>query len=427
MIYHLRAFWHWVGARCRGYPRAAIACMAIAVFMAFMALLPEFWAQNQSTDYTSHYRPVAMRILNGDGITTASGAVAVRYPPLYPTLLAGEYALGAWLGLPEEVLARAFAALVAAAGAILVFSIAGAVYGERVAWFSALLWLTYPFNLWLLKQPNSEQPFVLVFLGVVLLMVRALSARRVGVVPPFMIGILIGVSSLFRPTTIVFSLACSLVVLCWQSDWTLYERVRFIACLLLGNALTVLPWELFVFGQTGIVLPLSSGGVAGIVDGLTIVRRAGAHALTPSDQSSVAGFMRDVLARSAEFESARDIFHFVWLRFLQTPMTIVQVVLLKAGRSWFATDAQWREREIALIQLPYLLLAMRGLMVAAQKGTSRQFIALSLVSVSYFWGMTIMVLSILRYMVPVMALLLIFGGVAVDALFPRSRVRHPSG
>ena len=424
---HLRTFWHRIGARCRAYPRAAIAGMAVAVFVTFMTVLPARWAQNQSTDYAAVHKPVAMQILNGNGITTANGAVALQYPPLFSALLAGESMLSSWLGLPDESFLRTFAALVAAASAILVFSIAKVVYGERIAWFSALLWMTYPFNLWLLKQPNSEQPFVLVFLGVVFLMVQALEARRVGVGFAFMIGILIGVSSLFRPITIVFSLVFSFVVLHWKSDWNLLERLRFIACVLLGNALAVLPWELFAFNQTGEVIPLSSSGARGLLDGLTIARRAGEHVPSPPGQSSVNDFMRDALARSAELQSTREIFEFVWLRFVQSPMTIVKLVLLKAGRSWFATDAQWYERQVAIVQLPYLVLAMGGVMVAVKKHANRKFIALTLASVVYFWAMTIMVLSILRYMVPVIALLLIFAGVAVDALLSRFRPRNGLG
>jgi len=53
-----------------------------------------------------------------------------------------------------------------------------------------------------------------------------------------------------------------------------------------------------------------------------------------------------------------------------------------------------------------LLLALIGSLILWYKGSKyREWLFLTLLVVIYFWGMTVMVLSILRYMVPAIGLL----------------------
>jgi hypothetical protein len=100
------------------------------------------------------------------------------------------------------------------------------------------------------------------------------------------------------------------------------------------------------------------------------------------------------------------------------------MAVLKAARSWYGTDAMTHELPIAAIQIIYLLFIVLGVRIAWRRFPKNRLIVCALLGVAlYFWGMTVLVLSILRYMVPAMGLLLIFAATAVDGalsvLFPR--------
>ena len=60
---------------------------------------------------------------------------------------------------------------------VLVYLLAQSVWGPLPALISALIWMTYPFALWLTKQQGSEMPFLVVFYGGVYLFWRALLRR----------------------------------------------------------------------------------------------------------------------------------------------------------------------------------------------------------------------------------------------------------
>ena len=67
----------------------ALFILAVVVAALFWSLLPAAYRDNQSTDYTSSYEPVARAILAGRGITDTAGELATRYPPGFSLLLAG--------------------------------------------------------------------------------------------------------------------------------------------------------------------------------------------------------------------------------------------------------------------------------------------------------------------------------------------------
>ena len=81
----------------------------------------------------------------------------------------------------------------------------------------------------------------------------------------------------------------------------------------------------------------------------------------------------------------------------------------------------------AVLQSLYLLWAIRGLGLAwARGGRGANLATMTLVIGLYFWAMTIVVCSLLRYMVSVMALLFIFCAVAISRGEDVSTIR-PAG
>ncbi len=78
---------------------------------------------------------------------------------------------------------------------------------------------------------------------------------------------------------------------------------------------------------------------------------------------------------------------------------------------------------ILLLQLVFLTPAFAALAICLRGPPERRQLALVTVAlVLYFWAMSILALSIVRYMVPVYALLV----ATLPALFPTNRTRAPS-
>lgn len=100
----------------------------------------------------------------------------------------------------------------------------------------------------------------------------------------------------------------------------------------------------------------------------------------------------------------------------EEPSGVLELFWWKARRAWYGTDVQRPiEKWILLIQSVYLLLAAAGTVLIWRTGRrGREWIILAGFVVIYFWAMTTIALSILRYMTPVMGLL--FPSVAVALL-----------
>lgn len=87
------------------------------------------------------------------------------------------------------------------------------------------------------------------------------------------------------------------------------------------------------------------------------------------------------------------------------PWTVAKLVGIKMARSWYGTDSTRFERPTLALQLVYLAAVLWSAWCAwRQGGAARRLVVCVGLVVLYFWGMTTMVLSIVRYMTPVMGL-----------------------
>ena len=392
---------------------------ALVVFSVLPFVIPDSVQPNESKDYSGFYRPVAENVLQGEGLKDMEGGPATRYPPGYPLVLTAVFAAADAVGVSHDIASDAFKVLALAATCLVLFLITRLLFPPPVAWLAALLWATYPINLMVATQPYSEIPFTLVLYVLVFLLLRGVQTGQVTARLTAVVGLLVGVCSLIRPMAILMALPLVAVVWFWSADQSRRRRIALGAALVAGNVLVLAPWEIWAWERTGEVIPLSSGGTESIVAGLTV----GSHddqegeAGLPAD---VADLMADAAAQRDSFETTGDIARFLADEFGERPITVVKLMLVKAARSWYATDSLRHESYVALLQLPYLLLAGGGL-VLAFRGESfvRRAGALVVVLTLYHWVVTITVTSIIRIMSPVAGLLLPFAAVAVFALYAR--------
>jgi len=386
-----------------------IFLVVISIVLLFWTILPGGWSEQGASDYRSFYKPVALNLLAGKGLVTNNGDPAVRYPPGFPLILAGLFGLSEWTGTPKHWWLQGFTLLAIGLTCVFLYGLVLMVLGERIALITAILWMTYFANLWLTKQPNSEIAFLPVFYGALLLFGGMLWRGWTSPWVSLSVGALIGFASLIRPIAILLGilLAGLLIALRWKNDWKRYTMLTMF--LLIGNIIVVMPWELWAWSRTGRWIPLSTGGAVSVRDGLTcaLVTKGYRRPL------KVPSAMQEVVIRAVKewregrLETIDDILAFLKGQMKENPLGVLQLFWWKMKRAWYGTDAQRSEEKwILVIQVPYLLLALIGSLILWYKGSKyREWLFLTLLVVIYFLGMTIMVLSILRYMVPAMGLL----------------------
>jgi 4-amino-4-deoxy-L-arabinose transferase-like glycosyltransferase len=378
------------------------------LFALFLTFLPGYWSKNANADYLQFYEPVARNVMAGKGLVGVDGMPAVLYPPGYPLVLAGIFQAAQVLRCPESCLLRAFTLLAIVATTLLIYFIARPSFGNKTACTAALFWAAYPFQLWLAKQPNVESPFmVLLFLALLVLM-HAVNLPRWSPWAALFLGALVGAASLLRPIAILLSGALLLGVWLYTPSWKRSARASFCLLVLLGNCFTVLPWEMWAHHRIGRWIPLSENGPASVLDGLTFaVEAKGSGRLLPVP-SDVRELMLRIRDQSPRIRTTVDVGRLLAGELLVRPIPVMKLFGLKVARAWYATYAQWFEEWILLLQLPCLGLAVIGMVVSFRNGQRQRSLAGVILLVTlYFWAMSVVALSILRYMVPVMGLLMI--------------------
>ena len=389
----------------------ALFVLAVAVAALFWSLLPAEYRENQSTDYTSSYEPVAQALLAGRGITDAAGEVATRYPPGFSLLLAGTWGLGRAVGLSDAAALLALRLLCTGLAAVLLYALARLVWPVAAALLVGVVWACYPFFLWITKQPNSEVPFIPVFFAALFVFWLAV-LRRPRAWPLYLAaGALAGAAMLIRPAAV--GLGVVLAVLAWLLARPVSRRARLglAGLLLVGNALVVAPWLGGVYVATGEIIPLSTGGTVTLKDGLTFLVVEKEYRQAVAVGADVAALQNEYQRRRSEMSSTGDLLAVVLDEARQTPLAFARFALIKAARSWYGIDSRTFEGPTLALQAAYLLLIVWGSgavfltrfrSAVDQPDDLRRMVAGNWLIVAYFWLMTMTAVPLLRYMLPVM-------------------------
>jgi hypothetical protein len=185
---------------------------------------------------------------------------------------------------------------------------------------------------------------------------------------------------------------------------------------------------LWAYARTGKVILLSNAGPMGIVDGLTfgVERRTGrGHLEIPA---GVQGIMDGVAERyeRGELGTMSAVVGSIRNEIRRDPRSFAQLMIWKAARAWYATDAiRATERYAVIVQLSYFALVIPGTYLWwRQSRSARRWIIAAGLIVAYFWAMTTLVLSIVRYMTPVLGLLFLSAAVAADRLLTHLQQRR---
>ena len=422
--------WPWIGA---------IALGSLVVVLIFWRVIPAGAQINEGSDYLYFYEPVAKNLAAGKGLVTNAGTFAMHYPPGYPLLLAATFKLAAWLSVSPEVTSLGLTLLCHMLAAVFIFLLARKLWSNWAASIASLAWISYPPILWLTKQPNSEIPFMAVFYASVFVLWSAFW-RKAGWQLYFLAGLLGGIAALIRPIGLGAMVMMAVGLLIASRGQSLRLRLALTGLLLLGNFAAIFPWQIWVYARTGRMVLLAGNLVPSIRDGLRFAVSAKSYRQTVTVPEDVRAMMQRLDARFSELNSLPGIAAVVAEEARPQPMALVKLLLIKLARSWYATDSGRREGLILLFQIVYLGLTLLGGWFAWRAGgRSRELIFGICLTLLYFWGMTVLTLSILRYLTPIIGLsfvllpgLLRLGGhrfrrayVAIDASARKSDPLRP--
>jgi 4-amino-4-deoxy-L-arabinose transferase-like glycosyltransferase len=183
------------------------------------------------------YDLMGAAIAQGHGLRTPSGQPTAAWPPGYPALLGGVYAL-----FGSEVRAAQWAqAALGALTCLVAFGIGRHLFGRAAGLLAALFLALHPAHVMFSALLMSEVAFTLVFACACLAFCAwAFRAPEVGWSRWAATGALLGAATLFRGTTLAFPVVPAAIWLIARRSWR-YALARS-GALLLGFGLVLGPW-----------------------------------------------------------------------------------------------------------------------------------------------------------------------------------------
>ena len=380
---------------------AASILFSLAYLFFFQEIGPAEHA-TPGTDYLNHYKPNAESILE-NGSFPVRGHLGLVSAPGYPAFLAITFGIARLTGIDDFSLVILFNIFLAAGSAVLLFLITEHLWNRRVALLTSLVWMTYPFGLWFLKNPHTEIPFIFFLYGAILTFLISLKQKSVAHIG--LTGILLGVASLIRPIALFFPIVLVLGIffMIKERGWRL--RLLFASVLLATYLLTLLPWEIHVFSETGEIVLITESSTYSVQQGLIFAVRDERAPVPVPD--SVRELMEKMKVQN--LDTTDKILRFSFGELLERPVPFLELLFIKAARAWYATDRGWYEGRILLLQLLYLIPAVLAFLYAQKVYKRRAYLLfLPLSIIGFFWFMDFATFPLMRYMVPAMGFVMIF-------------------
>ena len=199
-------------------------------------------------------------------------------------------------------------------------------------------------------------------------------------------------------------------------NWS--QRLALIALLLCGNAVALLPWQVYVYRQSQRFVLLSTNLVPTLRDGLRFNANPKSYRQAVPLPADVSALMQRFNARAQQdqMDTLPLVVQALREEVQTAPLALLKLFALKAARSWYGTDSGRREGVLLLMQLFYFGLIAASLYRAWQLGGAARLAAGGVgLLLLYSWLLTTLVLSILRYLTPVIGLAFVL----VPALWQR--------
>jgi len=394
--------------------------LVLVVFLPFVRNIEPQRYNIPGTDYLYYYAPTAESLIAGKGVPFEN-EIGIRYPIGFPAFLAFIFSLARLLHIAKLELIVFFNIIISAASTCVLFLLAKTLVNKKIALISSFLWLTYSLNVWFIKKPNSEVPFILLFFVGLFLYVQ--SAKLMSRPQAFFAGIVFGAGALIRPIIIALPIIFTVLLFVLLKKQPFKKVLTLSILLLVGYSIVISPWIQYVYMNTGKLLPLSTIGRVAFKGGTqTLIIDKG------EEFGSVLYLPKDVTRLIQKMDTADTSNSFKIMKFfgqslLSQPIAFLKLIAIKMSRAWYARDSLYSENIILAIQIPYILSALLGMIVLWRKIKNNPAVKIFIVTILYFWALATIGPSLVRYMVPAMALMIIFSSFTLYIIFIKLRGR----
>jgi 4-amino-4-deoxy-L-arabinose transferase-like glycosyltransferase len=365
-------------------------------------------------DGEESYDDIAKNLITGQGYVYKPGdPPALWRPPLYPLLLAGNYAIFDSSDLPVIIVQ----VLLNGVTCSLIYLIAAAVFDHRTGFFSALGTACYPFFSYYVVRLLSETLFILVLGILVLLLIKAY--RTLQVRDFFLVGFLQGLGSLCRASLQFLPLLVVAGLFLKAKNPRIVAVNIFI--MFFAMALPILPWTFYNYHTTGKFILLGTGGGYNFwlgnhvpTDGLDLDQLSGEKLqLFTQALDRISEGKQPYISIENDKKFSRQAFREI----MNSPLGFIKMLFKKLFRFWFSPFSpkyQWMLPILLLIQSIILVLAAVGMLFSIKEGKDGFVLLLVIL---YFVGIHTLVVSTFRYSLPIMPYVIILAVYGVQRLW----------
>lgn len=385
----------------------AIIIFSLMLTSVFRVWLPSKYNTNESSDYFYYYEPIARHVLSGDGYTRTGLDFPIANPPGFSILLACLFSTAKAFRISENLIQILFTLICMSISTTFVFLLSHKIWGNFVAaWVSAVFFCSYPFVLWLTKQPASEVPFMTVFYASIYFFWLGIKKNKNIWFILVLCGVFAGLAMLIRGIAICTGIILFILFLIFKKNINLKSRLLLALIILFSNILVVFPWSVWAYAKTQQVILLGTNGVNSVRDGLTFAVETKNYRQNITVPADVLSLQTEFSDKTTSMTTFGNIAEIIKLHFQKDPRSVIKLFLIKIARSWYGTDSGKFETEIIMIQILYGIVIIFSCIGIWQIRSDHPELLIFVWSfIIYFWLMATIVLSILRYMVPVIGII----------------------
>lgn len=407
-------------------PATLILAMILLKTLAFFALLP-FMQDTLSTfygiDFADNYQLLAENLAEGNGYRfSVDTALTLMREPGYPLFLSVLFALFGF-GLTA---ARVANLVFSFASAVMIARMAGQITGSEVAKRVApLLFLVHPGIVVSELRGGVESLFIMLLLCFFAAVYRALRTRNL---KDFLLaGMVLGITSSVRSTALLFPPFLVVYFFCFERPLpSLVTMAGRVALIVAGSVLILSPWMIRNYSLVQKIVPTAS--VAGVSS------HAGYYICTHLkfdnnlyDVDYAAATERSEFARQQgyKFREVEGLYYlyfydphdeirfnnylggYVVDKYQANPTLLLGCATKNAFNFWFAGKNWASTASNVVVQLPYLILGIAGLIFGMQSNR-RAAVTVLLLFLLYTLGVYLPILAQARYsmhLIPILSLL----------------------
>ena len=390
--------------------------------------LDRFYNANQ---YADGYDEIAANLVSGHGYRfRPEGATTLMREPGYPLLLAGIFVL-----FGQSFAAVKSANVLLALGTACLIALIARSLSSR--WLlilgSPVVFLFHPATLVAESRGGVEILFTFFLTLFILTVCRALRSGRAR--DYLVCGAVLGLTVLTRSTPILFPLFLLAYLLVFERRAN-PPLVVFRNIAIMGVAMTIVlsPWIIRNYALTGKFVPTASVlGVAAQTGyylsthhpiGNLYIDRAAARERNELAAGQgyhfQAGYFQYFYNSADEVSFSQFLVRRIMGEYLRSPLLFLKVVGYNLFNFWCG-GRTWKTAVMdAFVQFPLLALALLGFVISVRNGESKNIAPLPLI-VIYIVGISVPILALARYSVPVIPFVSILACVSLVAA--QSRVR----